>query len=344
MPISRRIARRDGAEIFDILQGFVKSQVLLALVELDILQDLLERPRTAQQLGLSTGIPSDRMRRLLQAGSALGLLRRQRKGFFTLSRRGAAILGVPGLIQMIRHNQVFYADMADPVALLRGEEETGLSRFWPYVMSAPDDLATDTVEQYTTLMADSQHLVAQDTLRMVDLRDVHTLMDVGGGSGSFLTAALRRHPNLKGLLFDLPGVQPAARRNFEAAGLTPRVTLAAGSFRDGRIPDGADAISLVRVLYDHDDRTVADLLKKANAALPEGGRLVISEPMSGGLRPEASGDVYFNFYTMAMGTGQVRSARRIGEMCEAAGFGDIRIPRAARPYVTSVVTCRKGQS
>ena len=124
-------------------------------------------------------------------------------------------------------------------------------------------------------------------------------------------------------------------------GLRGRVALHGGSFRDGAIPEGADAISLIRVLYDHDDDTVRALLAKVHAALPEGGRLVISEPMSGGKRPERAGDVYFAFYTMAMGTGRVRSAERIGEMCREAGFGNIRAPKARRPFITSVLTCAK---
>ena len=344
MPIGRSIARRDGEKIFDILQGFVKSQVLLALVELDILSRLLERPSSADQLALTAGVQPERMRRLLSAGAGIGLLRHRRDGRYALSRHGAAILGVPGLVDMIRHNAVFYKDMADPVALLRGEEETHLARFWPYVFGAAGDVPTDVAERYSTLMAESQSLVAQDTLGMVDFSGVRTLLDVGGGSGAFLKAVLQKYPKLRARLLDLPEVIPSARRSFERAGFDGRVTLTPGSFRDGALPEGADAISLVRVLYDHSDDTVTDLLTKVYAALPPGGRLIVTEPMSGGARPDLAGDVYFNFYTMAMGTGCVRSAVQIAEMCENSGFEDIKIPRAPRPYVTSALTCRKPDS
>ena len=104
---------------------------------------------------------------------------------------------------------------------------------------------------------------------------------------------------------------------------------------------GADAVSLIRVLYDHEDDTVSALLSKTFDALPDGGRLIVSEPMSGGAAPEPAGDVYFAFYTLAMRTGTVRSASRIAEMCKAAGFDQIASPRPARPYVTSTLTARK---
>ena len=108
-----------------------------------------------------------------------------------------------------------------------------------------------------------------------------------------------------------------------------------------RVPGGGVGVSGSRGVYDQDRDPVRGLLAKVHDGLPEGGRLVISEPMSGGRRPGRAGDVYFAFYTMAMGTGRVRSAERIGEMCREAGFGNIRAPKARRPFITSVLTCAK---
>ncbi|WP_371227382.1 methyltransferase [Roseovarius sp. 2305UL8-3] len=341
MPFGKSLARRDGAEIFDILQGFVKSQTLLALIDLDVLSRLLDAPTSPAQLGLATGVPEDQMARLLSAGAAMKLLKRRRDGRYALARRGAAILGVPGLTQMILHNRALYDDMADPVALLRGQTETHLAQFWPYVFGQAGDMPEDIAGRYSKLMAQSQLLVAHDTLKMVKLKGVTRLLDVGGGSGAFLTEVLRRYPNLQATLLDLPEVIPSAKEAFKAAGLEGRVDLHPGSFRDGALPLGADAISLIRVLYDHSDETVTDLLSKVHQALPAGGRLIVSEPMSGGAKPDPAGDIYFNFYTMAMGTGRVRSAADIAGLCRDAGFENLRSPRPLRPYVTSVVTCEK---
>ena len=78
-------------------------------------------------------------------------------------------------------------------------------------------------------------------------------------------------------LFDLPVVLPGANARLGAAGLTQRVTLHPGSFRDDPLPEGADAISLIRVLYDHADATVAALLARVQERLPAGGRLVVAQ-------------------------------------------------------------------
>jgi demethylspheroidene O-methyltransferase len=166
-------------------------------------------------------------------------------------------------------------------------------------------------------------------------------MDVGGGSGAFLAAVASAYPKLRATLFDLPEVVPSAEERFRRAGLADRVTVTGGSFRDGPLPVGADAISLVRVLYDHADETVALLLARVREALPPGGRLVISEPMTGGDRPSRPGDTYFALYTMSMGTGRTRAPAEIAGLLKAAGFADVAVRPTKRPFVTSVVEARQ---
>jgi demethylspheroidene O-methyltransferase len=344
---TRGHARREGEALFDLLSGFVYSQVLQALVTLDIPEALMEAPRTAAALGAQHGIAPHRMAVLLDAGVALKLLERVGEGYQT-SARGAALVGVPGLTGMIRHHDVFYRDLADPLALLRGEAETELARFWPYVFGAAGAVDPDVTARYSALMEESQGLVAEETLRTVSLRGVRRLLDVGGGTGAFLRAVGRAYPNVELQLFDLPPVVEVARRRFAeegfAMGAGSRVTLHPGSFRDDPLPVGADAISLVRVLYDHADATVTALLSAVHGALPPGGRLIVSEPMTGGATPQPAGNAYFALYCMAMRTGRARSQAEIAGMLRAAGFQDIATPATRRAFITGVVTATKASA
>lgn len=339
IPGLRGIARREGEQLFDLVQGFVSSQVLYAVVDLRILHRLLDGPMTAGALAQGTGIAPDRMTRLLQAAAALGLMHKARDSF-SITTKGAALIGVPGLEDMIRHHDVLYRDLADPIAFLRGETETELAGFWPYVFGAGAAADPQTAARYSDLMAQSQGLVAQDTLRQVSLRGVSHLLDVGGGSGAFAEAAAQKSRGLTVTLYDLPKVIDAARTRLSGSPAGERIRLVPGSFRDDALPAGIDAVSLIRVLYDHEDTTVRALLRKVRSALPEGGSIIVSEPMSGGDQPERAGDVYFAFYCMAMRTGTVRSQARIAELLRESGFGDVRAPRPARPFVTSTVIAK----
>ena len=139
----------------------------------------------------------------------------------------------------------------------------------------------------------------------------------------------------------MPQVERSARQQIQEAGFENRIRFIPGSFRTESFPQGFDTVTLIRVLYDHGDVTVSTLLKKIYYALPEGGRLIISEPMSGGKYPHRAGDVYFAFYTMAMRTGKARSPNQIAEMCRKVGFKSVFIPKAPRKFITSAVVSLK---
>jgi len=339
-PLTRHLVRREGEALFDLLAGFCHSQVLMALVQLDVPARLMQQPTALGALSAATGVPEARMQVLMQAAVSLGLVKQKRWGVYAVTQRGAALVGVPGLQEMIRHHDVLYRDLADPVAFFRGETDPELAGFWPYVFGG--DVDPQVAATYSDLMAQSQLLVADDTLDAVNLKGVRHLMDIGGGTGAFLAEVGARHTGLDLTLFDLPPVAPHAKARFAQAGLDGRTSIVTGSFRTDPLPPGADAISLVRVLYDHADETVAALLAKVFDALPNGGRLIVSEPMSGGTQPTRAGDAYFALYTLAMGTGKARSAVQIAGMCQAAGFSDVKTLRARRPFITSCLIATKG--
>jgi demethylspheroidene O-methyltransferase len=336
VPGLRGIVRREGAELFSIISGFVQSQALVALVEARVLQVLASGPKTSEELSRACAVPVAPLTVLLRAGAALKLVRSDRRGRWSLAPRGAAFLTVPGLEPMVRHHHVLYRDLSDPLAFFRGQTETELAGFWPYVFGPLAQQDAGLAARYSRLMAESQVLVAEDTLRLVDLSRRKHLLDVGGGTGAFLAEVGKAHPALTLSLFDMPAVLAAVPPS-----LRGRLSLQPGDFRADPLPVGCDTISLIRVLYDHSDDRVAALLAKVHAALPPGGMILISEPMSGGARPDPATDIYFAIYTLAMRTGRTRSADEIAGLLRGAGFGDLRVLPGDRPYVTSAVTARR---
>ncbi|MGB0498525.1 MAG: methyltransferase [Rubricella sp.] len=337
----RPLARRNAHGLYDLVAGFVYSQTLLALVDLDIPGMLAERPLDAAAIAPRAGLSTDATRRLLQAGAAIGVLRRDRRGRYRLSQIGAALLGAPGVVEMVRHHRDFYADISDPVALLRGEAETVMSRYWGYVGGASThDIPADIARRYSDLMAVSQTMVAAETISAYPFARHAALLDVGGGAGAFASAVLAATPTIRATVFDLPPVAAQAEERFAREGLSGRASAQGGSFLDDSLPRGADLITLIRVCYDHDDDVVLALLRKVRDALPPGGTLVISEPMSGGERPDRVGDAYFGFYTAAMGTGRPRSVAEHGSLLEAAGFSGVRAYPVRQPFITGVVSAR----
>jgi demethylspheroidene O-methyltransferase len=191
-------------------------------------------------------------------------------------------------------------------------------------------------------MANSQPLVAAQILDAYPLAKYRCLLDVGGGDGSFLVEAAARAANLKLMLFDLPAVVEGAGRRFESLGLGPRARVIGGDFLRDPLPQGADIISLIRVIHDHDDSTAATVLRAAHRALPAKGVLLLAEPMAGTRGAEPVGNAYFGFYLLAMGRGRPRAPGELRQMLLAAGFSSAQLLSTHQPLQTRLMVARKG--
>ncbi len=334
--LTRPIARRRARALFDLCAGFVYSQVLLACVQLRVFQHLSDGPLSLGQLADRLSLTETAADRLLSAAASLRLVERRGGDLYGLGDLGAAMLGNPGIGAMVEHHAMLYRDLSDPVALLRGEvADTALARYWPYSgTDRPDTLGDAQVSAYSSLMSASQRFIADDVLDAYPLSRHRCLLDVGGGEGTFLAAVAARVPGLRLILFDLPAVAARAQTRFAECGLGDRATAVGGDFHADPLPEGADVISLVRVIHDHDDDSALALLRAARQALPADGTLLLAEPMSGTQGAEPVGEAYFGFYLLAMGSGRPRTPDQLAQLLQAAGFGRPRLLSTRRPLLT----------
>jgi demethylspheroidene O-methyltransferase len=342
-PLTRSTARRRAKALFDVCAGFVYSQILFACVRLKIFELLALGPQTASSIATSLDLPRDSTDRLLEAAVSLRLIDRRIAGRFGLGPLGAAMVGNPSVSAMVEHHSLLYTDLRDPVALLRGRTpQTELSKYWSYARKeAPAQLPAEKTTAYTSLMGNSLPLVADEVLDAYPLHKHRHLMDVGGGNGSFVLAVAERCEQLKLTVFDLPPVAEQAAQRFEERGLGSRANAVGGDFFHDALPTGADVISLVRVIHDHDDAAAQALLSSIYHALPPNGVLLIAEPMMGTPGAEAVGDAYFGFYLLAMGSGRPRSPKQLQQMLATAGFSSAQVLNTRQPLQTRLIAARK---
>ena len=345
-PLTRFIARRRARALFDLCAGFVYSQVLAAFVQLRLCDHLADGPRSVEALARLTDLPPEAATRLLRAAASLGLVRPMAGDRYALDDLGASMIGNPSVAAFIAHHALLYDDLRDPVALLRGQTQTRLSQFWPYAGDRPRTASDaqappEGYAAYSALMAQSQALVAQDILEAWPMARHRRLMDVGGGEGVFIAEAAASAPNLQLQLFDLPPVAARAQAALAGRGLASRVECIGGSFLCDPLPRGADIISLVRIVHDHDDESALALLRAIHAALPSGGTLLVAEPMAGTPGAEPIGDAYFGFYLLAMGRGRARRPDELKQLLEAAGFKQTRVLSTRRPLLAGAMVGKK---
>jgi precorrin-6B methylase 2 len=273
----------DPYHILEIGSGFRSSKLLLSAVELELFTQLANESFTGQELGAKLGLHPRAIWDFLDGLVALGFLDREGDGegaHYRNTQATAVYLDknspqyIGGILEMWNSRQYgFWADLTE--ALKTGEKQseaknTGEATF--------DVLYSDParVEQFMNAMSGLSLVNFHALAEKFDFSTYKTLCDVGGATGQLSLIVAGRHPHLRCTSFDLPVVEPIAKKNIETAGLADRVTTASGSFLTDPLPK-ADVITMGMILHDWNLERKMHLLTAAYDALPDGGALVVIE-------------------------------------------------------------------
>ncbi|MBT8632511.1 methyltransferase domain-containing protein [Polynucleobacter paneuropaeus] len=342
IPFLRGIAKKRANQLFDVMAGFVYTQILLACIRLNIFNQLKDGPLTLEAIKNECGLERAPLKQLLDAAVSIHLLEIRANHRYGLGKLGAPLVGNSALAAMIEHHSVLYEDLRDPLLLLSGKlKSKKLEKFWPYVSNDLEDQESlkdqERVKDYSDLMSASLPLVADRVLGAYDFSRHRCLLDIGGGQGTFLKRVHLQSPQLERMLFDLPGVANLAELNFSASSENQSIKVFGGDFFKDELPSGADLITLIRVIFDHDDERVKILLRSIFRALSPGGKLLIAEPMAETPDHPPMGHAYFGFYLMAMGRGRPRTVEEIGQLALEAGFKSVEILPSDMPINAQVL-------
>jgi demethylspheroidene O-methyltransferase len=346
IPFLRNIAKKRANQLFDVMAGFVYTQILLSCVRLNLFNLLKDGPLHLDEIQKRCALDAIPLKKLLDAAVSIHLFEVRSKGRYGLGTLGAPMVGNTALSSMIEHHTVLYEDLRDPLRLLSGDVEIkNLEKFWPYV--SPDQQDQDSlkdkerVKNYSDLMSASLPLVADQVVDAYDFSQHQCLLDVGGGQGTFLKRVFLNAPQLQRKLFDLPGVVNLARDSFAHSADHQNIEVHGGDFFQDPLPTGADLVTLIRVIFDHDDERVKILLGSIFAALPPDGKLLIAEPMADTPDHPAMGHAYFGFYLLAMGRGRPRTIQEISHLAMHAGFKGVQVLPCSMPINAQVLLISK---
>jgi predicted O-methyltransferase YrrM len=141
------------------------------------------------------------------------------------------------------------------------------------------------LEQFMGAMTGLSRLNFEAFARKFDFSPYKTLCDVGGATGLLAIEVAKKHPHLKCISFDLPAVEPVARKCIAAAGFADRIRTASGDFFKDPLPK-ADLITMGMILHDWNLEKKMHLIRAAYEALPPGGALVAIEALIDDARRE----------------------------------------------------------
>ena len=194
-----------------------------------------------------------------------------------------------------------------------------------YMMNRPDDAAI-----FDAAMTSMHGPETGAMLAAYDFSGISVLADIGGGNASLMIGVLQKHPNLKGLLFDLGHVADRGADNLRSAGLADRCRVERGDFF-ASIPQGADAYLMRHIIHDWSDQDSLRILQNVRTAMPpSGGRLLLVETVvPSGNDPSPAKDM--DLLMMVYPGGMERTEQEYRELYQASGFELTRIVPTASP-------------
>ncbi len=312
-------------QISQMLTGYWVSQALYVAAKLG-LPDLLEDgPRTAADLAPATQTRPRPLYRLLRALASIGVVAEDDRQRFSLKPLGECLRSdVPGSQRSmaITAGELFYRAWGEMLYSV----QTGGTAFEKVYGQPVFDYLGRHPEQARLFDETMVGVHGRETAAMLEVYDfsgIKVLADVGGGNGSVLTAVLKQYPDMGGILFDLPGVAERARANIEAAGLSGRCRVVAGSFFES-VPPGADAYLLRHIIHDWDNDKSTTILRNVHRAMTATGKLLVVESV---IPPgnEPSFGKLLDLAMLVIPGGEERTEEEYRRLYEAAGFRLSRI-------------------
>jgi SAM-dependent methyltransferase len=262
--------------LLERIMGALDGPALCALVELGI-PDHLDEPRTASELAARVNADADALERVLAYLASRGCVRRDRCGRYHANRVTKLLTREGGWAGWARFGgapwtMAAYARLGaaarigdDPVVAAHGID------FFTYLAEHPDAAAA--FHDAQAAGARLQALMCEGSLPLDGVRSV---LDVGGGTGTFLAHVLAGHPGMSGAVLDRPDAEDRARATFAEAGVAGRATFEAGDFFRA-VPSGHDLHVLTAIVHDWSDHDCARVLANCAAALAPGGRICVVE-------------------------------------------------------------------
>ncbi len=252
--------------IMQIASGFMAAKFLFAANEFSFFDALRDSPVDLAGLAARTGL-TERSARILADGCvALGLLHKQ-DGVYSNSAPADRFLTGGGLAPGLRFwDQISYPAWA---------------RFADTLAHGPSTQAVDLPPETQQIILDGiQAMLASPTQALtatVDLSDRRRLLDLGCGTGSWSTAALRVNPQLTATLVDLPNMIGATEKHVAGSGVADRATVVVADILTDPIPTGHDVVMLNNVIHYYSPETNRALLTRVAEAVDHGTLLVAAD-------------------------------------------------------------------
>lgn len=303
-------------------------QAIGVAADLSIADHLAQRPRSVEELAAEIDVDAKALARLLRSLAGQGIFVAQPDGTYSntplsellcsdaqdslrewarFARREWLWRCAGGLLESIKTGKDWFA--------LNG------TNVFEYLSTNQED-----GEQFLWTMTAYSAAHHRAGVEAYDWPNVRTIVDVGGAHGSFLIAFLRKYPQARGVLFDLPQVIESAREALahEEEGIAERIVCCDGDFFV-QVPEGGDLYVLSEILHDWNEENSVRILRKCREAMHPESRLIISELVLPDTPNTPHHGLSLDLIMLACTAGQERTATEYAHLIAQAGLQMTRV-------------------
>jgi hypothetical protein len=248
------------------------SMVLFAATELDVFTRLHDRAATAGELAERCNVSAEPLRLVLEACVAEGLLARDGERYHNTPVTDAFL--VRDAPAYGGHGLKYAEDLYPVWGKLADLVRTGRPVIEPETILGIDKAKT---RAFVLAMHERARGLGTVLPHGADFSGRRSLLDVGGGPGTYSIALVQQTPGLRSTVLDLPGVLEITREIVDQNGCADRVTLRPGNYLTSDFGSDFDAVLLSGMMHRESAATCQMLLAKSFNALDPGGMVVVSD-------------------------------------------------------------------
>ena len=260
--------------------GFLLERALFAVTKLNVADHLRNEAKTAKEIAKLVDVDPGVLHRLMRAVAGMGVFHQDANNAFSLTPLGQFLRTDND--ESVRNRLLFFHEFMYPsMSRIMDSLKSGRSGFeeefgMPFFEYTKQNL--DLAELFNTMIKEQSRSVIPAIMEAYDFSDCGCVVDVGGGTGTFLSSILTGYDGVSGVLFDVPSAVEAAKEG--AGGPLPRCEIVTGDFFGDDLPRG-DTYVLKSILHIWDDEKATTILRNCRKASEPGARFIIVERLIG---------------------------------------------------------------
>ena len=307
-------------DIIKDVRSFMKSRAILSAAELDFFSLLDGDFISAEDLADNLGLDKRATTRLLDCLVTFDLLEKKKDHYLTTEKASCLSSKNPdSVLPMINHMNTIWDNWSRLTDIVRTGSNSKLR-------SVVDSTSKEDRSAFIGAMHVAAKRISTKIAEAYDLSPFKKLLDIGGGSGAYTIAFLKKNPKLNAVIFDLESVIPITKEKIAESGLQNRVRFVSGNFYEDTLPDGCDLALLSAIIHQNSPQQNLALYRKINHVLDPGGSLIIRDHIMDESRTNPPAGALFAL-NMLVNTpaGDTYTFNEVKDTMEAAGFAEIKL-------------------